>query len=402
LPVCGDGERRCPSRDSTVPVLTRLAVSRDVVVALALHRQHLTAAARGDDVLAVMADILGLHATVPISPYLQLHARLREFTPARLDRVLDGGHAAKVSCMRRTLFIETAEIVPLVLTATRQLSRPSDRYLEANGLTVAGYDELAAEIENMLTGRAMTVKELNAVLAVGYRLSPVVIVMCDQSRLLRWKGRRGWRSAQPSYRRFAEALPHVHLDILDEPAAVRQLVERYVGCYGPVTESDIAWWTGLSRRTVRTAVASLSTLVPVDVKGVAEGFLMHARDIDTPAGDVVLLPALDPYLQSHRDRSRYVDAAHLPYVVDRGGNVTSTIIVRGRVIGVWDHLDKPNQMRLLFFDAPSRRTRDRARRAATDVGVLLSGCEPAIVEFEHMTALAGSTGAFLSPLRRAR
>jgi len=46
---------------------------------------------------------------------------------------------------------------------------------------------------------------------------------------------------------------------------------------------------------------------------------------------LTLLPELDPYTQGYADRGRYLDAVHDPWVVDRKGNVTSTVLLDGRV-----------------------------------------------------------------------
>jgi hypothetical protein len=388
-------------------VLARL--HPEALVAWALQRQHLTAGTAGGGLLPVMEDLLGLHATVPASPYLQVRARLRDFTPADLDTVLDAGRAVRIGGMRRTLFIEPVELVPLVLAATRQVSSRRGRSLTANGVTPARYHELAGGIEDVLRGRAMTVRELGRALGVDERLSPVVNAMCDESRLLRWRGSRGWRSGRPAYRRFAEVLPSVHLGGGDEAGAVTGLVQRYVRRYGPVTEADIAWWTGLRRSTVRSALASLPGLLLVTVDGLDGELLLDETDLHAareragPVGELCMLPALDPYLQSHADRSRFVQAAHLPYVVDRGGNATSVILRGGRAVGVWDYFDAPApQMRLLLFDPASAGTRRRVRQAAEALGAFLAGEEPPVLECTDMPPLTRSAGAFLSPLRHAR
>lgn len=387
-------------------------LTRSSVLGWATRRQHLGAGAAAPvDVGEVMDDLLGLHATVPSSPYLQLRARVPGFAAGQLDSTLDDGRAARVGCMRRTLFVESARLVPLVLAATQSLSLRADRYLEVNGVTPDQYEALARRIESTVSGRAMTVRELTAALGVTRRLSPVVTVMCDESRLLRWRGRKGWRTGPPAYRRFDEVLPAARRrdgpGARDEAAAVRDLVERYVARYGPAGEADIAWWTGLRRSTVRAAVASLD-LVPVSVEGLAGALLVRAADLDAalaappPEDEVCLLPVLDPYLQSHADRSRFVAPAHLPHVFDRGGNATSVVLVRGRVAGLWDHVTEPTpQVRVLFLDPPAAGTRRRVRQAAAALGAFVAGRELSVVECSRTEPLARSTGAFLSPLRTA-
>jgi DNA glycosylase AlkZ-like len=130
---------------------------------------------------------------------------MRTFNPGQLDGLLDEGGAAKLACMRRTVFIESADLIPLVFAATRQLAaRGKDRFLAANGLTPGRYQHLAEQVEGALAGRALDARELRTAIGTAERLSPVIIVMCDQGRLVRWRGSGGWQSARPKYRRFAE------------------------------------------------------------------------------------------------------------------------------------------------------------------------------------------------------
>jgi len=73
----------------------------------------------------VVDDLLGLHATVTLSPY-----RMRVFTSDRLDAKLDEGAGREVVCMRCTVFLQSAELAPIVFTATRQLAvRDRERWL---------------------------------------------------------------------------------------------------------------------------------------------------------------------------------------------------------------------------------------------------------------------------------
>ena len=387
----------------------RLTLPLESVIALTLDKQHLGAGSGGEDVLAVVDDLVGLHATVARSPYLQLRARMPTFASERLDALLDEGRAAKVACMRRTLFIESAEFVPLVLAATRGLTlRDRDRFLAAGGLTRRRYERLADRVAAALAGRALDARQLRDTLGAAERLSPVIIVMCDEGRLVRWSGAGGWQSARPRYRRFDEALPSVRLDAWNEDTAVRELVDRYVRRYGPVTERDIAWWMGLGRAAVRDAVAALPHLVNAGVEGLDGVYLVHEADVPdaqraaaSPDGAVVLLPVLDPYLQGYRDRERFIDPRHRRFVIDSGGNATSVILLDGRVAGVWDLVaGRSPELRLCFFDAVEARTRRRVRALAADVAAFLTADAAAIKEVDHMRPLTDrSAGRFQSPLR---
>ncbi len=387
-------------------------LDRDGVVALMLEKQHLGAGPAAAEVLPVVDDLLGLHATVASSPYLQLHARMRTFIPSQLDGLLDAGGAAKLACMRQTIFIESADLIPLVFAATRELAaRRRDRFLAENGLTPGRHQLLAEQVESALAGRALDARELQAAIGTAERLSPVILVMCDQGRLVRWRGRGGWQSARPKYRLFAEALPSIRLDSWEDETAVRALVGRYVRCYGPVRESDIAWWTGLPKATVRDALAFVPDLIHVTVKGLPGDFVIHEADIARaqhpaapPAGQVSLLPVLDPYLQGYYHRERCLDPRHNRFVVDRGGNATSVILIDGRAAGVWDFAVQPSpEIRLFFFAPPDLPARRTAHSLAAELAGTLAKSPAPVVECDHMTPLTqGTTSSYLSPLADLR
>lgn len=213
------------SDDAAAPVLRR-----EAVIASMLRKQHLARGARADRVSTVLTDLIGLHATHPRSPYLQLRARIGSFADRDLDVLLDSGSAAKIACMRGTLFIESAELIPMLLAATRSLmARGHDRYLADNGLNRRRYEQLARRIEEALAdGAALDGRQLRAALGADDAVPAVVHVLCDEGRLVRWKGKRGWDGPTQTYRLFGQAVCAVRAQAWDESHALRELVRRYV------------------------------------------------------------------------------------------------------------------------------------------------------------------------------
>lgn len=391
---------------------THAALSREGAVALVLAKHHLTSATAATDVRTVIEDLVGLHATVARSPYVQLRARMGAFAPDRLDALLEHGGAARVGCMRRTLFVESAALVPLVHAATRELARRGrERFLAASGLSARRYARLADRVADALVGRALSARELRTALDAGESLAPVLIVMCDEGRLVRWRAAGGWDRTPPTYRRMDEALPGVDLGTWEPRAALRALVERYVRRYGPVRERDVVWWTGLGSAAVRDALAAVEDVVRIAVDGqpgeylVCEGDVAQAARLPAPtAADVSLLDLLDPYLQGYRDRERAIDERHREFVLDGAGNTTSVILVAGRAAGVWQLCAAPSpELRLLFFDRPPAATIRRVRDVAEGLAAFLSDEPVRVVECERMTPLPRrTTGSFQTPLADAR
>jgi hypothetical protein len=191
----------------------------------------------------------------------------------------------------------------------------------------------------------------------------------------------------------------VRLDSVPEDEAVVELVRRYLSAFGPVTENDIAWWTGLNKGDVREALRKLERETTIE-----DGMVMFRADhgllkaMSRGERAVNLLPSLDPYIMGYKDRARFLDKEHYGFVFDRSGNATSTIVVDGRIAGVWD-LDGQH-VKLFLFNEVKKDTLVKICWKARDVGRFMIGGECEAVVCESMTPLADRTaGAVMSPLR---
>ncbi len=383
-------------------------LERTRAVSLALTKHHLTGATSAEDVLGVARDLVGLHATDPFSPYLQLRARMERFVPETLDDLLYGvPRLARMGAMRGTLFLETLDVLPVVVGATRRMrSRGRERFLAASGFDEGQYLRSAEQIEIALAGRALSAREIRAAVGSPAPLSAVLNTMADEARIVRWRPVGGRRDSTPTYRLFREALPGVDLTGLDEASATTRLVELYVRRYGPATEADLAWWSGLDRASLRAARDRLGDdLVTVGIAGLGQRYLIAGDDLAAlrglpePHGEVSFLPILDPYLMGYRDRRRFLEPRAQAYVFDRGGNATSTILVDGRVAGVWDWRERRRpEVRLHLFEplAPDLHAKVRAR--AEEVGAFIAGKLVPVVEVSTMRPLTEGAAWIRSPL----
>jgi len=87
-----------------------------------LRKQHLADDSRIDDVVQIVRDVCGLHATGSTVPYLSLFARTRNFVKESLDEELYvKRNLGKIRCMRGTLYILTKEMIPTAYVATRKI-----------------------------------------------------------------------------------------------------------------------------------------------------------------------------------------------------------------------------------------------------------------------------------------
>ena len=322
-----------------------------------LVKQHLAPGSAGADVVSLAGDLIGLHATSSLSPYLSAFARLTSFRPEDLDRELyERRSLLRLKCMRGTVFVVPRDLAPVLFAATRAATLSGDR----RWLRVARdhYEQWAPRVLDALAGTALGAAELRRLLGADDRLPAVVSMLCDEALILRDRPTGTRRSSAFRYRRWDDVYPDLDLSAIPEATAIELLVHRYVAAYGPVTLRDVAWWSALPLGRVRPAVEGLvEAQVVVRLPGAANDLLMSADDLaradaaPAGAGSVVLLPVLDPYLMGYRDRDRFLDPSLRPLVYDRGGNATATVLVDGRVEGVWDLTETPRAaVRVLLFD----------------------------------------------------
>ena len=376
-----------------------------------LHRQRLRPDSPGKDVLSVTEDIVALHATESLSPYLSLRERLPSFERENLDDLLERDkRMGKVRFVRKTVHVLPRPHLPLAFAALKNLLIPRAEMWQAHlGLTAQEYARLSGRIEALLAEGGKTTQEVKQVMEPGLPVSPVLNMMCDQGRLVRGLPRKGWKSNLHVYQVWSTYFPDIDLDSVTEAEARRWVVRRYLDVFGPVTKKDIVWWTRFPARDINGILQELAPGVcECDVRGLGSGLLVPCAQgeeiaslppLEPPV--VNLLPLLDPLLMGYKERGRLLDPEFEPYVIDRTGNATSVILVDGMVQGVWDYkLMKDLEVKLHWFKKPSSAVRKRAEYIAQDRGRFLSGQEVRVVTCPHMSPLAGRTlGGFMSPLK---
>jgi len=363
----------------------------------------LTDDSRIDDVVQIVKDVSGLHATGSKVPYLSLFARTRNFVKESLDEELYvKRNLGKIRCMRGTLYILTKEMIPIAYAATRKMNEKlSKRYAEFRGVSYEKYEEFSKSILDVLKGKEMTAAEIQKTLKTQLDVSAILYLMCDQGFVIRSRPRK--------YSLFHEYFPNMDLTKMDEREARALLVQHYLSSFGPATENDIAWWTGLGKTRVQEALNKIQKkTVRVEISNVKGNFIMLRSDenlIKTQAPSkrrtVNLLPSLDPYLMGYKKRERYLNHKHYDRVFDRSGNVTSTILLDGRVVGVWDFTeDLEPLVKLFLLEEVEGSMLKQIYLKAQKIGRFIADKEVQIRECNSMVPLTRRTaGGVMSPLK---
>lgn len=139
--------------------------------------------------------------------------------------------------------------------------------------------------------------------------------------------------------------------------AGRELVRRFLGCYGPATPGDFADWTRTGAADARQRFTELADdLQEVSWDGRTGSVLCD--DIDellrahTPSV-VRLLPPSDPYLLA-RDRATLIPDPVKRTVVWPSLGAPGTLVVDGEIVAIWRSQKKGSVLRvqISYFDRP--------------------------------------------------
>ena len=118
--------------------------------------------------------------------------------------------------------------------------------------------------------------------------------------------------------------------------ALALVARAYVRGHGPVTEREMARWTGLGLGDCRAGLAAADGLVRVDTD--AGQAWADPVALDSPAvATTRLLPGFDEFMLGYSATERAIDPAHHPAVVPGNNGVFKhTVIDGGRVVALWD------------------------------------------------------------------
>jgi len=203
------------------------------------------------------------------------------------------------------------------------LRTPSSWYSNARHLTEA-VPILATRVIQGSGKHAQTTKATSRVLGL----------MAVEGLLARGRPSGSWTTRQYEWHRRDQWLPLDDVLPTAEVASV-SLVDRYLARFGPVTLTDIQWWTGWTKTKTRSALTATNAVEALLDDG-SIGYVLpdDTTQVEQPEPWVTLLPSLDPTPMGYKEREWYV-GDHVADLFDRNGNIGPTVWADGRIVGVW-------------------------------------------------------------------
>ena len=309
----------------------------------ALARQHLLSRVSLPAAQAVRS-VLAIQAQEPASVHLALWARVDGLDADAVDEALRSAELVRATLMRGTLHVVHADDHPMAhsaLTPTLRAARFNDRRFRGTGVTADEADGVLDELLEWAAVEPRTNAEAEEWLAARGLGDPMVWWALRYTAPLR-------RAVDPDAPwSFSTSLAtHVTAAAVARAApaggapddALGTLVERHLAAFGPGTVGDVSRFAMVPKGRLRPVVAGIRDRL-VEHRTVDGDPLLDVPGASLPDEDEVapprLLPMWDSVLFAHEDRSWIVDDDVRALVIRRNGDTLPTVLVDGRVVGVW-------------------------------------------------------------------
>jgi len=305
--------------------------------------------------------LVGFHSSDPVSVFVSARARVEGFVAADLeDALYERRTLVRLLGMRRTLFVVPRELTAIVDVACTKSLAPGERrrlirMIEEQGVAPPGKGKgwldgvmartfEALEARGEATARELTrdVPELGAKLSFGQGTTwagtmgvstRVLFLLAAEGLIVRARPLGSWISGQYRWAPI-DAWLGEPLGQPDRHAACATLLGDYLRAFGPVTITDVRWWTGWTAKLASTTLATLGA-VEVDLDG-GPAFVLpdDLRRTEEPGRWVALLPGLDATVMGWKERGWFL-GEHGRALFDRNGNAGPTVWADGRAVGGW-------------------------------------------------------------------
>jgi hypothetical protein len=337
---------------------------------------------RSSDLLDVVRGVGGIHAQVQASAELQLAARVDGIMQQDVrDALWRDRTLVKAWTLRGTLHLHPADELALWLTARRALSSEQTElpaWSDPKGavhppVSVDELVELQAAVWEAFDGRALLRDELAAevIQRVGKkheaRLRSGFAFFTDQLV-----------QGPPQGNKITLARPDQWIEgwqAVDEDAALREVLRRYLWAYGPARPADFRAWFG-------DVPFDMLDVEEVDVEGHRAFVLAGDTDFPAPQASVRLLPEYDVYVMGFREREQLVPEKVRAQVAAHGrGRYEGPagvrfLLVDGVTAGLWER--KKSAKRLELTVVPARRFRRAELKREVERFAGFLGVEPVL------------------------
>ena len=361
-----------------------------------MHRQFLEHPFTSKSLLDLIKSVGWIYSPGCSTPYLSLWARMVSFKAEDLHKlVFDEHKVIQVETLRGcTMLVPRDQADVALRIRTRTFTELSKQARQQMPITDAEMEKLKAAILKTLQSGAKTAEQIQQAvppnlsrdfgaelkrIGLTNSLSLAINLLKEEGKLLKQQSKKRLDSMDYSFVLASSVLPEADPQNLRLEVACAQLAEQYFKAEAPARVKDFAWWAGINvTDAIRGAGEVKPKLVPIPVEGTTDEFLMNESELDEffafepQEFAISFIPYRDTYLKGQREIvNRFVSFEHAdkPFSRWKGKLINdplATIILNGRVVGVWEWSDDEDDVDLLLFDSNIPKPTERVihKRAA--------------------------------------
>ena len=331
------------------------------------------------------------------TPYLSLWARMSPFRAEDLNRlVFDDHKLLQLETLRGCTMLVPRDQANIALRIrTRTFTELSKQARQQMPITDAEMEKLKGAILKSLHSGPKTSEQLQQMLppdlirdfgadlkriGLTNSLSLGINLLKEEGKVLKQQSKRRLDIMDYSFVLTSSILPEADPFSLRLEEACAQLANQYFKAEAPARAKDFAWWAGINvTDAIRGGGEIKPKLVPVSVEGTADEFLISESELDDffafePQDFVInFIPYRDTYLKGQREiLNRFISSEHAdkPFSRWKGKLINdplATIIVNGRVVGVWEWSEDGDDIDLLLFDSIAKSAERAIHKRASEL-----------------------------------
>ncbi|MFW9952054.1 MAG: DNA glycosylase AlkZ-like family protein, partial [Candidatus Thorarchaeota archaeon] len=132
--------------------------------------------------------------------------RTNNFKKADLERELYKNRTlGRIRGIRKTLFIQKREMIPIIHAATFKLSEKNfEKYMEFYKISLSEYKKISEQIINILKERELSASEIRKELDSKLNIPAIIHLMCDYGLLIRGQPIKNWKDRRNKYALFKD------------------------------------------------------------------------------------------------------------------------------------------------------------------------------------------------------
>jgi hypothetical protein len=355
-----------------------------------MHRQFLDHPFHSKNVSDLIRSIGWIYSPGCSTPYLTLWARNSAFKAGDLDKLVFEDHKLiQLETLRGcTMLVPRDQARVALRIRSRTFTELSKQARQQMPLSDADMEKLKVALMNALHHGPRTSEQLQRAMPASLvkefgpdlkriglvnSLSLAINLLKEEGKVLKQQCKKRLDSTEYAFVLTSSLLPEADPFNLRMEEACAQLAAQYFRAEAPARVKDFAWWAGINvTDAIKGASEVKPHLVPIIVDGTKDEFLISESDVDAflgfkpPEAAINFIPYRDTYLKGQREVvDRFVPSEHAdkPFSRWKGKLINdplATIILNGRVVGVWEWNEDAEEVDLLLFDSSIPKSVDKA------------------------------------------